>query len=150
MQGGDRLDGVGAADRLRAGLGQAEMLDLALLDQVLDRAGHVLDRHVGIDAVLIEQIDAVGPEPLQRASATCLDVLRPAVQPAEALRRRRIESWPNLVAITTWSRNGRQRFAHEFLVRVRAVDLGGVEEGDAALDGRPDQRDHLLLVGGGP
>ena len=37
-------------------------------------------------------------------------------------------------------------FAHEFFVRVRAVDLGGVEERDAAFDGRPEQRDHLLLV----
>ena len=42
---------------------------------------------------------------------------------------------------------GRERLAHQLLVRERAVDLGGVEEGDAALDGRPDQRDHLLLVG---
>jgi len=46
------------------------------------------------------------------------------------------KSWPNLVAITTWSRKGGLRFAHEFLVRERTVDLGGVEKGDAALDGR--------------
>ncbi len=37
----------------------------------------------------------------------------------------------------------RQRLADEFLVGERAVDLGGVEEGDAALDGRADQRDRL-------
>ena len=39
-----------------------------------------------------------------------------------------------------------ERFAHELLVRERAVDLGGVEERDAALDGRAEQGDHLLLV----
>ena len=37
-----------------AGLGQAEVLDLACRDQVLHRAGHVLDRHVRVDAMLIE------------------------------------------------------------------------------------------------
>ena len=41
--------------------------------------------------------------------------------------------------------DGGQRFAHQFLVRERTVDLGGVEEGDAALDGRTDQRDHSCL-----
>ena len=40
----------------------------------------------------------------------------------------------------------RERLADQFLVGERAVDLGGVEEGDAALDGRADQRDHLALV----
>ena len=48
------LDGVGAADRLRAGFGEAEVLDLAFLNQLLHRAGDVFDRHVRIDAVLIE------------------------------------------------------------------------------------------------
>jgi hypothetical protein len=33
--------GRGAADRLHAGLGEAEMLHLAFLDQVLDRAGDI-------------------------------------------------------------------------------------------------------------
>ena len=86
---------------------------------------------------------------LSEASATSLmcsgRLFRPAV-----LARCASMSKPNLVAITTWSRNGRERLAHQLLVRERAVDLGGVEEGDAALDGRADQRDHLLLVRGGP
>ena len=40
----------------------------------------------------------------------------------------------------------RERLADQLLVGERAVDLGGVEEGDAALDGRADQRDPLLPV----
>ena len=51
---------MGAADGLRAGLGQAEVLDLAFPDQVLHRARDVLDRHVRVDAVLVEQVDGVG------------------------------------------------------------------------------------------
>src|SRR3989441_6538859 len=41
---------------------------------------------------------------------------------------------------------GNERLAQELFVRERAVDLGGVEECDAAFDRRADQRDHLLLV----
>jgi hypothetical protein len=37
-------------------------------------------------------------------------------------------------------------FADEFLVGVWTVDLGGVEECDAAVHGGPDQRDHFLPV----
>ena len=59
----------------------------------------------GIDAVLIEQIDAIGPQALQRGVGDLSDVLRPAVH-AELRRARRPNVWPNLVAITTWSRNG--------------------------------------------
>ena len=82
---------------------------------------------------------------LSEASATCLDVLGPAVQARAACRRVELEAElggdHHLVA------ERRERFADQLLVRERAVDLGGVEERDAALDGRADQRDHLLLVG---
>src|SRR6266403_5727674 len=53
---------------------------------------------------------------------------------------------PNLVAITTWSRTGVQRFAHEFFVCEGTIAFGGVEKCDATFDSRPDQRDHFLLV----
>ena len=84
------------------------MLDLALPDQLLHRARHVLDRHVRVDAVLVEQVDGIDLEPLERALGDLLDVLRPAVQarahPGD--RASGSSSNPNLVAITTWSRTG--------------------------------------------
>ena len=60
----------------------------------------------GIDAVLVEQVDAVDPEPLQRCLGTRLDVLGPAVQTRRCSPCRDRCSKPNLVAITTWSRTG--------------------------------------------
>jgi hypothetical protein len=42
---------------------------------------------------------------------------------------------------------GLEGLAHQLLVRERAVYLGRVEEGHAALDGRADEGDHLLSVG---
>ena len=55
---------------------------------------------------------------------------------------------PNLVAITTRVADRRESLADELLVGERAIDFGGVEEGHASLDRRPDERDHLLLVRG--
>ena len=44
--------------------------------------------------------------------------------------------------------HGRQRFTHELFVGVRPVRLSRIEERDATIHGRPNERDHLLLVGG--
>ena len=94
--------------------------------------------------MLIEQVDDVDLEPLERSLGDLLDVLRPAVQAALLAFRANLE--PELGGDHHLLAEGSERFAHEFFVRERAVDLGGVEERDAAFDGRPDQRDHLLLV----
>jgi DNA-binding transcriptional LysR family regulator len=102
---------------------------LALRDQVLHRARHVLHRHLGVHAVLVEQVDAVGAQALQEASQTGADALRPAVLALGgiALLEAELGGDDDLVA------HRRQRFADQLLVREGAVGLGGVEEGDAAL-----------------
>jgi hypothetical protein len=71
---------MGTPDRLYARLGQTEMPDLAGPDQLLDRARDVLDRHVRIDPVLIEQVDHVEPQTLQRSFGNLPDVLGSTVQ----------------------------------------------------------------------
>ena len=139
----DRLDGVRAADRLHARFGQAEVLDLAFADQVLHRAGDVLDRHVGIDAVLIEEIDAVGLEPLQRRVGHLADVRGPAV---EAGLLSVLEPEPELGRDHHLVANRSERFADELFVRERPVHLGGVEERDAAVDRRADDGDAVFTA----
>ena len=42
--------------------------------------------------------------------------------------------------------DGSERLAHQLLVAERAVGLGGVEEGDAALDSRADEGDRFRFV----
>ena len=56
------------------------MLHLTPLDEVLQGAGNILDRHVRIDTVLVEEIDHVGPQSLEGCLRNFLDVLRAAVQ----------------------------------------------------------------------
>src|SRR5216117_1093633 len=141
---GDLLDGVGAADRAHAGFGHAEVLHLALRNQFLDRARHVLDRDVRVDTVLIIQIDDVGPESFQRTLDALLDALWAAVLD---LLPAGITSDPELRGDHHLSAHRRQRFANELFVGVRAVDFGGIEECDTAFNGRADERDHRLLVG---
>jgi hypothetical protein len=66
-----------ASSALRsAAVRKAEVQNLALSDQLFDRAGDVLDRDVRIDAMLIEKIDAVGAEALERGIDDRLDVFR--------------------------------------------------------------------------
>ena len=57
-------------------------------------------------------------------------------------------SLPNLVASWTSSRRSGDRLADELLVGERAVHVGGVEEGDAEVEGAVDGGDRLGLVGG--
>jgi hypothetical protein len=75
------LDGVGAANRLHAGFRQAEVLHLAGRNEILHCAGDVLDRDLRIDAVLVEQIDPIRLQSLQRCVGDFPDVRGAAVEP---------------------------------------------------------------------
>src|SRR6478672_1591735 len=67
LKSSERLDCVCPTDRLHACFRKAEVLDLTLLDQILHRAGDVFDRHVRVNSMLIEQVDDIDSEPLERA-----------------------------------------------------------------------------------
>ena len=138
---------MGAAQGFRAWFGHAEVLDLALRDQFLDRAGNILDRHVGIDAVLVQQVDLLDAEPLQRSFRGSSDALRLAVR-AGHLAVDDVES--ELGGDHHPIAERPQRLADDFFIGVRTVDFRGVEEGDAAFDRLADQRDAVLVAQGVP
>jgi hypothetical protein len=62
-------------------------------------------------------------------------VLWAAIQPPQTPRRRGIELEPELGGDHHLATEGSEGFAHELLVRERAVRFSGVEERDAAIDG---------------
>ncbi len=121
------------------------MLDLPLADQVPDRPGHVLDRDVGIDAMLVVEVDGFDAEPLQRTFGDLSNVVGPTTDDLLAVSTAHLESKlggdHHLIA------KGLQRLADHLLVG-RAVDLRGVEEGDPAFDSRTYQGDPGGLVDG--
>jgi hypothetical protein len=127
------MHGVGATDRLGTRFGKAEVPDLALLNQLLDGACHIFDGHLRIDTVLVEQIDHVGLESLERRLGDLLDVLRPTVEAREGGEvEAELRGDHNLIP------EGSKRFADKFLIGERAVDFSGVEEGDSAIHGCAD------------
>src|SRR6202044_3134494 len=80
LQRSHGLHCVGPADSLRARLGKPKVLHLALLDEIFHGSGNVFDRNIRIDTMLIEQIDDISSEPLERGFRNFLDVLWPAIQ----------------------------------------------------------------------
>ena len=96
--------------------------------------------------MLIEEVDRLGPQPLQRGFGHLPDALGPAVEPVRTARAARTKVVAELGGDDDALPERLERLADEFFVGERAIDLGGVEEGDAALYRRTDQRDHLLAV----
>ena len=91
--------------------------------------------------MLVEQVDDVGPETLERCLGNLSDVLRPAIHAALG-----VQLEPELGGDHHLVTPGREGFTHELLVRKGTIDFRGIEERHAAFDGRAEQRDHLLLI----
>ncbi len=75
---------MGPAKGCRIGFRHAEVLHLARLDEVLDDARHLLDGHLWIHPMLIEEIDGIDPQPPEGGFRYFLDVRWPAVHAAPA------------------------------------------------------------------
>ncbi len=119
------------------------MLDLALTDQVFHGAGDLLDGHLRIDAVLVEQVDAVRAQTLERRVGHLPDALRPAVQALAgvALAKAELGRDHDLVA------HRLQRLPDHAFVDEGAVGFRRVEKRDSALEGGADQLDGVGRVG---
>jgi hypothetical protein len=114
--------------------------DLALADQLTDRACDVLNRHIRVDPMLIKEIDVVRPEPSEGGLGDLPDVLGAAVHTTAADPEAELGGDDHPIT------DRGERLAHELLVDEGTVDLRSIEEGDAALYGRTHQRDHVASI----
>ena len=121
------------------------MPDLALRDQVLDRAGDLFYRHVGIDSVLVEQIDRLDAQASEGGVGGLPDQVGPAGQGRSAGR----VDLPELRGDDDLITNGGERVSHELLVGERSIGLRRVEERHAEVRRLPDQRNRLVPVQSG-
>ncbi len=106
---------------------------------------------VRVNPVLIQQIDGINLQALERAFDGLLDMLGPTIHGCHSgpiVAATQIE--PELGGDHHFATERRKRLAHEFFVGERAVYLRGVKEGDAAVHRGVEKIGHLLLVFGGP
>jgi hypothetical protein len=142
LQRRDGLHCMGAADRSDAGLGHPEVVDHAGLDELFDGAGDVLDGDVRVDAVLVEQVDGLGPQATEGTLDGGADVVRSAGD--TDLLAVLVEREPELCGDDDILADGLQCLSHQLLVVEGAVDLSGVEQGDAPVHRGTDESDHLV------
>jgi hypothetical protein len=143
LQRGDRMHRMRAADGLLPRLRQSEKSHLPSLDQLRHHPHDLLDRHFGIDPMLIEKVDRLHTQPPQRSFNRSTNCVRPA---GDAHRLPVLDSPAELRGDDHSIAFAGQSTAEQFLVVERPVHLGGIEERDAKLDGPVDGGDRLLLV----
>ena len=132
-------------DRGSSRLRQTEVQHFAGVDQFSHRASHVLDRHLGVDAVLVVQIDMVGPQPAERVFHRPPDAVGAAAHAARldtVLCEGEPELGSDLHLVSHWF----ECFADDVLVQERPVHFGGVEEGHAKFDGMANHGDGIPRV----
>src|SRR6201995_5974459 len=105
---------------------------LAGLDQVFDGSGGVLYRCVLVDAMLVEQVDGIGAQPLERTLHDLSDVLGATVGAGPLVSILRIRLKPELRRNDDVFSKWCQSLADKLFVRVGAIHLGSVEDGDTA------------------
>src|SRR6185437_4259885 len=103
------------------------MLDLALLNELLHRSCDIFDRHIRINAVLIEKVDNISLQSRQRGFSYLFDVFWPAIQlsPLSVSRRRSESEFGCNHHLPT---KGSKGFAHKFFVCERAVNFSGIKK----------------------
>ncbi len=122
------------------------MLHLAGGNQLLHRPRHLFDRDLGIDPVLVQEVDRLDPQPAEGVLDDVADVFRPAVEAGPARLAVGVGTEAELRGDHDLVPDRRERLAHEFFVGERTVHLGGVEERDPPIDRRAEERDHLRAV----
>ena len=71
----DRPDGERPLHQLRRMVREAAVADLAFRDELLQRAPRLLDRHVPVDVVELQEVEPLTPEPAQALLAVAPDRL---------------------------------------------------------------------------
>lgn len=150
LQRCDRMDRLRPADGGAAGFREAERANFAFPHQLGHDADSLLDRHVGVDPVLVEQVDGLDAETFQRSLGNLSDMFGAAVDAGDggSARLTGIDLEAEFGGDHHTIAERLQRLSEKNLVGKRAVDLGSVEEGDAEIDGAMERPDRFRFVTG--
>src|ERR1700754_3305871 len=137
---------MSTSDSLDSRFGESPMQNLSLIHQILDRSSNVFDRHFRIDAMLIEKIYAVGPQPFERSFNDYLDVIWFAVKPRKPLSSLLIYVPTELGSDPDFISKRLDRLTEDPLVFEWPVCLGTVEKRNTTIVACADDADHLRPV----
>ena len=132
LHAGHRHHGPGRLDLVHADLAEPDAADLALVEQVGQQAELLLGRHLGVDAVELEEVDGLDPEASQAHLALLAQVLGPAHRQPLA---RPLPGEPGLGGDDQALGIGVEGLEDDVLADLGTVGVGGVDEVDAQLDG---------------
>src|SRR5262245_38039008 len=126
------MDRARAANGLAADLGEAEVFDVTLLDQILDGKCGILDRHVWVEPRWAIDVDRVHTQALQAVGERCLHRRGPRVvaEPAAVWTALRAELDGDAHTIAPPDESA----ADQHLVVAHPIEIAGVYQRDAAVD----------------
>src|SRR5262245_8286734 len=138
------MDRVRTADRCFTCFGQSQEADFAGLLQLRHRADRLLDRHGGVDAVLVVHINRIDAEALQRRVTRAPNVFgRPVDAQPRAILSANIAEFRGEYGVTAPIANGA---ADETLVGEWSVWIRRIKKIDSQIQGAMDRRDRLRIV----
>src|SRR5258706_8568171 len=126
LQSCNRMDLRGSPHRSRSRLGQAERSHLARRNEFGHRANGFLDGNVRIYSMLIVNVDGLDAQPAKARVARAADIFGRAIDAPNCIgtdTEAKLRSYDDAVA-----RNLAQETSKQFLVLVRAVDFGRIQE----------------------
>ena len=140
------MHGCAPGDGVRSNLRQSDVLDISGLHHV----GEGADRSPrsapnGVEPRGAVDVDGFNAEPLQRVGEKIFHGGGAAVQPRNhsgIAQRAELDADLEIVAIAAG-----ERFADQHLIVAHAVEIAGVEQGDAGIERGVDGGDALAAVG---
>src|SRR5713226_7790354 len=129
----------------RSGFGEAERSDLALGNKLGHGADGFLDGNIGINAMLIIEIDRFNAQSLKACVASTADILGRTINAADSVgtdAEAKLGGDDDAVA-----RHFAQETAEQLLVLVWTVDFGGIKEVAAELQISAKHLEGFFFVG---
>src|SRR5437868_1746537 len=98
--------------------------------------------------MLIEEVNVIGPQPLQASLSGSLDVLRAAIRSRSALTGLGIDVEAELRSNHNLFAYRLKCLADQLFICEWSISLGSIEESHSLIASGADQLDHLAFVGG--
>ena len=145
LQGGDGMNFDGTPKSVGTGLGQAEVADLSIFYELRHRSHRVFDGRIGIDAMLVIKVDGFDAEAAEAGFTGFANVFGLAAHSAGA-GIAGVANDAEFCGDDVFVAHALDGAPDEFLVFVRAVDIGRVEEVDPQLESAVDGGDGFRVI----